>query len=371
MRRPPPLSELIHYPVTAGVCLLAIVASLCNFAGYNIEPIELNYLALHTEPWRLVTTAFPHVNVLHLLFNLYWTWAFGSVVETEFGSIWTAALMLMLAAGSSASEYALAGSGIGLSGVVYGLFGFLWVLGRFRRSPSDVVDSHTAWTFLVWFFLCIAATLSNYVPMANVAHGAGCVLGAIVGFAIAAPGRSRILARIGLGICLGCIGLLGTVGRRYVNFTMDGGEALAHMADVAFKTDDWGRAAKFLEQAVAYHRTNPREWFNLYVAYTRLGRHRDAIAALKHAPALDAASKELEGKDLSILGHEALADGQFRESLDLLHRAATAGQESESVWYEIGMAYTGLKDSDRAADAFRRADRLRRNAPADTQSSKL
>lgn len=369
MRRPPPLSELIHYPVTGGVCLLAIVASLCNFAGYNIDPLVVNYQALHTEPWRLITTIFPHVNILHLAFNLSWVWVFGSIIETEFGWLWTGILILGLAAGSSAAEYAFAGSGIGLSGVGYGMFGFLWVLSRFDQSLHDVVDSKTVWTFVVWFFFCIALTVSSYMPVANVAHGVGCALGALAGFAFGAPPRFRALARVGLGVSLVLIGLLGTIGRPYVNFTMDGGEALAHMSDIAFKTDDYTQAAKYLEQAVSYRRTDPRWWFNLYVAYDHLGRHDEAMAALRRAPTIDPASRELKGDDLAILGEDALAHGNFREAADLLQRAMKAGHENRAVWSMLGTADLQLGKSDEAKDAFSRADRLRKSADSATQAA--
>ncbi len=363
MRRPPPLSQLIHYPVTGGVCLLAIVASFCHFAGYNIELIEMHYPGLHGEPWRLITTIFPHANAFHLFFNLYWVWAFGSIIEEEFGSIRTAMLMAMLAAGSSAAEYAFAGSGIGLSGVGYGLFGFLWVLSRYHRSLRDAVDSNTAWLFVVWFFLCIALTLSNYLPVANVAHGVGCLLGAIAGFAVAAPGGFRMSAQIGLAICLILIGLLSTIGRRYVNFTLDGGGELARMADSAFSADDNSRAAHFLEEAVSYRRTESRWWFNLYVAYERLGRHRDAIAALEHAPMIDPASRELKGKDLAILGGQRLTVQDYRGAADYLRRAINAGQESQATWGQLALAYVGLNEPDNANAAFEHAKRFEtRNA---------
>ncbi len=259
MRRPPPLSELIHYPVTGGVCLLAVVASLCNFAGYNIEPLVVNYQALHTQPWRLITTTFPHVNILHLAFNLSWVWVFGSIIEAEFGWLWTGILILGLAAGSSAAEYAFAGSGIGLSGVGYGMFGFLWVLSRFHKSLRNVIDSKTVWMFVAWFFFCIALTASNYMPVANVAHGAGC----------AARSDCRVCCRSALAISRvssnrpGAFpGLDRTAGYH--------GPALRqlyerrrrspwpHMSDIAFKSDDYAQAAKYLEQAVSYRRTDPR-----------------------------------------------------------------------------------------------------------------
>ncbi len=213
MRRPPPIAELINFPVSGGVCLVAIVATLCNFAHYNIEPLTTNYLAFHGEPWRLISSIFPHVSPLHLIFNVYWTWVFGSIVESTYGSLRTALLMALLAAGSSAAEYAFAGGGIGLSGVGYGLFGFLWVLSRYHPELRDAVDKNTVSLFIIWFFICIVLTISGQLPVANVAHGVGCGLGVLFGFAVSGPKRLRLIPRFALPICAVLIVLCATTGR--------------------------------------------------------------------------------------------------------------------------------------------------------------
>src|SRR5438067_12893472 len=128
MRRPPPLSQLRRYPVIGATAVVALALTAAWHFKTDVSALQMNYLAWHGQPWRLLTSAFLHVDPLHLLFNLYWLWVFGTVLESAFGSLRTMALIVVLASGSAAAEYAFANGGVGLSGVTYGFFGLLWVL---------------------------------------------------------------------------------------------------------------------------------------------------------------------------------------------------------------------------------------------------
>src|SRR5579871_5927648 len=68
----------IHTPVTLIAALAAVAATLF----YTADPVPV----WQGQVWRLFTTVFPHVNILHLVFNLYWMWRFGQVVETWMGT---------------------------------------------------------------------------------------------------------------------------------------------------------------------------------------------------------------------------------------------------------------------------------------------
>ena len=136
MRQPPPLGTCLAFPITTSVAALAIVATLRWWSGADIERLLLEGQVWWREPWRLVTPALFHVDLIHLLFNLYWLWVFGTLVETEFGHGPTLGIYLLFAAGANAAERAVFQSGVGLSGVGYGLFGLLWVLSRRDRASA-------------------------------------------------------------------------------------------------------------------------------------------------------------------------------------------------------------------------------------------
>ena len=144
----PPLAHWQRYPVTVGIALGAVAMTAWTRFGEDLNR-GINWLMTDQfwsgQLWRPLTSCLLHGNVLHLVFNLYWLWIFGAMLEGVFSSARMFCIVILLAVGSSLAQYALSGPGIGLSGVVYGLFGLLWVLRRsdrrfFRQStipPSN------------------------------------------------------------------------------------------------------------------------------------------------------------------------------------------------------------------------------------------
>ena len=253
MREMPSLKLIPQRPVSGGLCLLALVTSIAYWGSGpgSIEAIEMHPAAFHGEPWRLIASALPHADFLHLAFNLYWTWVFGTLVEEVFGSLWTGAIVLFMAAGSSAAEYAVFEGGIGLSGVGYGLFGFLWVLGKRDVRFFDAVDRAVVQLFIVWFFVCIALTVSDLMPIANVAHGVGALIGICMAFAVS---ESDPLKRRGF-IALNVVWLVGvtlaaTVALPWVNLAGGGGRDLGWRGWLACEDNDSARAAQLIEQGI-------------------------------------------------------------------------------------------------------------------------
>ncbi|MEQ1891891.1 MAG: rhomboid family intramembrane serine protease [Planctomycetota bacterium] len=172
-------------PLTSVVCL----ASLVIFIGLQRGPTDSwERLALFGAPpiediWNgaflgLLTTCFVHIEPVHLLCNLYWMWTLGQVVEHALR--WHATLALFVAAGvvSTAAELAGSGStGIGLSGLVYALFGFLW--GARNRVPAfkEFLTRQVMQLFLVWLVACFVATWAGVWNVGNYAHLGGLVFG--------------------------------------------------------------------------------------------------------------------------------------------------------------------------------------------------
>src|SRR5271166_5260619 len=212
MRPPSKLRESLRYPIVAGTALLAIGTTLAWWAKIDISPLFETAMVRRGELWRLVTSIFPHAGILHLGFNVYWLWVFGTLVEEKLGHLKTAALILLFAVGSGAWEFALASGGVGLSGVGYGLFGLIWMLSRYDGRFKDAIDARTVQLFVGWFFFCILTTVTHVMPVANIAHGAGAVLGILAGLAITLPdSRGPIVAGLGAVLLIGLWGA--TLGR--------------------------------------------------------------------------------------------------------------------------------------------------------------
>lgn len=293
MRRPPPLNEAIYFPITAGVAALAIVATWRFHAGADVSQFMQGYDVWWIETLRFISTTFFHANLLHLIFNLYWLWLFGTKVETEFGHAAMLGIFAFLAVGSSAAEYAFSVGGIGLSGVGYGLFGLLWVLSRSDSRFRDSIDRQTVQLLVGWFFLCILLTIMKIMPVANIAHGMGCVLGALLGWTLAERDRLRKTRNAAI---LGAVFLLciagGTVLRPYVNFTIDVGQYFAYQGYLALDNGDNESAADLYERATAANPNVPDWWHNLGCAYQRLNQFDKSAAAFRHAKELRPATPE-------------------------------------------------------------------------------
>lgn len=120
-----------------------------------------------------------------------------------FGSLTTAFWLLVFAGGSSVADYDLAEGGVGLSGVGYGLFAFVWILSKCDSRFHDAMPPQVAPLFVAWFFLCIGLTYADVWRVANVAHGAGAALGVLAGLVMSPPqGHRREAAAAALFVML-------------------------------------------------------------------------------------------------------------------------------------------------------------------------
>jgi membrane associated rhomboid family serine protease len=186
------LHGMILCPVTGAVILLAIAVSLAWWAKLDVSFFVDSAGIQRGQVWHLFSDIFPHVNIIHLFFNLSWIWAFGIVVERSFGHLKTALLIILFAVVSSGAQFAVSGQGVGLSGVGYAYFGMLWMLSRKDPRYARVMQKQTVNLFIGWFVLCVVLSLAHVWNVGNIAHGAGAVVGILVGLAITDPPRRAV-----------------------------------------------------------------------------------------------------------------------------------------------------------------------------------
>ncbi|MCX7425857.1 MAG: rhomboid family intramembrane serine protease [Planctomycetia bacterium] len=141
--------------------------------------------------WRPFTSSLMHADPIHAAFNVYWLAIFGQTLEIRFGSYRVLGLIVLVSYVSMMPEYVIGGYHrrelvpiVGLSGVIYGLFGVLLVGRRWESPLGAVCDDQTVKLLIGWFFLCIALTYLEILPVANIAHGAGFLFGVVYGLAI-------------------------------------------------------------------------------------------------------------------------------------------------------------------------------------------
>lgn len=135
--------------------------------------------------WGLVSSAVVHFDVWHIAFNVYWLWVLGRVLEATIGSWRYLAFLISSAAVSSSYQLAVSDTtGIGASGVLYAIYGFMAI----TRQRYPVFQAVLPWSviklFNSWLVLCIVATYLNILNVGNAAHVAGLLFGTGLGWIV-------------------------------------------------------------------------------------------------------------------------------------------------------------------------------------------
>lgn len=140
--------------------------------------------------WRLVTPMFIHYGPMHLIFNMMWLKDLGGQIEKEYGWGPLLGLVAVIAGLSNALQYWWSGPHFGgMSGVVYGLFGYIWYREYYEPGCRVSVDEGTKKLMLIWLVVCMTGAFG---AIANAAHLGGMVVGCAIG---GGPGMVRQLLR--------------------------------------------------------------------------------------------------------------------------------------------------------------------------------
>lgn len=138
------------------------------------------------EVWRLITAAFLHGGLLHLLMNMYMLFVLGKQLEFALGRGRFIALYVISALGGSAASYwfnAVDTPSVGASGAIFGLFAAVFMFGRERGLNVQEIAAVVGLNLVIGFV----------VPGIDWrAHIGGLVTGAIVGWALI-PQRKKVL----------------------------------------------------------------------------------------------------------------------------------------------------------------------------------
>ena len=141
------------------------------------------------QVWRFITPIFLHFSVLHILFNMMWLRNLGRGIEFARGTRRFLLLILVLAIVSNVGQYwwvmtfykcpphVPARFG-GMSGVVFGLIGYLWMKGRTQPRQGLGIANDQLVMAVLWMLLCIGGAFG---PIANAAHVTGFAAGILAG----------------------------------------------------------------------------------------------------------------------------------------------------------------------------------------------
>ncbi len=156
-------SPLMATHVLVGINVLVYLVTVAQGAGINNPGGRLlsdwllyGPLVAHGDWWRLVTAAFLHGSLLHILFNMLALWWLGTAVESALGT--RRFLLLYFASALAGSAGALIDSPttpvVGASGAVFGIMGALLVLeymatGSLAGQAMGMIVLNLAFSFAV------------------------------------------------------------------------------------------------------------------------------------------------------------------------------------------------------------------------------
>lgn len=154
----------LFYPLLPATNLWDLLAAIDS-------PVEL---------LRTFTPMFLHFGELHLVFNMLWLWYFGKQLESLQPKWLFLLLVLVTAFISNTTQYlALQYNNFGgMSGVVYGLVGYTWVIHYFMPR-SRLLISNNMFVFFVIALILMEMFASSLI--ATAAHVGGLIAGLLIG----------------------------------------------------------------------------------------------------------------------------------------------------------------------------------------------
>ena len=167
--------------------------------GANALPYTMD-----SEPWRLASSAFLHIGLMHLLFNGFAMYFFGQIAEPMFGSAKFLALFLLAAIGGNLLNNHITWQGIldgtgqpglsaGASGGIMGIGAALLIAALFKISVNGIVLNLKSLIIIMGINLVYGFAVPG---IDNAGHIGGAVTGLVIALAFVIAYRQRLAATL-------------------------------------------------------------------------------------------------------------------------------------------------------------------------------
>lgn len=148
--------------------------------------------------WRLFSPMLLHFSLMQLAFNAVLFWELGKRIELRQGGWALINLTLLCSLVSNLSQHFASGPGIfgGLSGVAYGLLGYVAVYQRLAPNPHYDIPKGFVVVALVWLVAGVSGVIGQlgFGQIANAAHVGGLLIGCLAGLLGGALARRKLSA---------------------------------------------------------------------------------------------------------------------------------------------------------------------------------
>ena len=210
------ISKKAHLPVATvslGVLNIAVMVTvICKFNTMEPDPQTLvsiggnvKSLTLGGQFWRLITSAFLHADLQHILFNVISLFSIGVTLERLIGSVNILCIYLLTAVSGGLLSLVFHDNivCVGASGAVFGLLGatISYLISAYEREGLDPVE---VMSFMKSGLICLGINfVYSLLPDIDMAgHIGGLVGGLILGFMIGIPVNGAFVGAFAVGVLL-------------------------------------------------------------------------------------------------------------------------------------------------------------------------
>lgn len=190
--------QIYTMPITATLTALCLLVAIVSVLGSQVDRVEFLFyplldargiIPLLTDinspvlALRTLTPMLLHFGELHLIFNLLWLWYFGRQLEPMHPRLLFLLLILLLAFISNTAQYLVLqyNNFGGMSGVVYGLVGYTWVIHNLMPRSRLMLNNSM---FLVFVVAMVLMEVFAGSFIATAAHVGGLVSGLVLGLLV-------------------------------------------------------------------------------------------------------------------------------------------------------------------------------------------
>lgn len=183
--------------ILVGICIVVYVLQQTSdsvLIDYSLYGARLAY---GDEYYRLLTAAFLHLSLIHIVFNVLALYLLGTQLEQLLGRVRYLALFVVCAVGGNATSYLVNGSdasSAGASTAVYGFFAAYFMIARRLRADTSQILVIVGINLVITFAL---PGIDRWGHLGGLA--AGITLGAIYAYV---PPRRAVLQALAVGAVL-------------------------------------------------------------------------------------------------------------------------------------------------------------------------
>lgn len=332
---------------------------------------KLNYfIRAEHQWWRLVTPMFLHVNVLHLIVNMYSLWIVGPYVEKLYGSAKFVVFWVLTGMAGVFASYLTVrpemsvgpiarfifkstdAPSAGASGALFGLVGVLFVFGiKFRHELPEGFKRAFGTGLLPMIMLNLFIGYVGRGFIDNAAHLGGMMSGAMLALVVdyRRPGERSGIAVTWRVLQIAVIALVAVSFFKTAQHLRDPLPAFL-VAQAAQPVEPQNTA--YVNYAIAI--SNAQEAFVVAMNDRNPGNIDSAVKSLEGAPHLDQKSDELRerlkimltlAKEFGAVSAGSPLAGKYKLAHDDLAKEFDTWQKEYNQWLKTGArSYSGLNE---------------------------